>query len=216
MQNITKKLFAGIATIALAGSVVTPAFAADSISVKDASANNSNVALVNGDYVALGLNNETGDAFHADATKSFANLTKNVESRFDNAAKEAQFKQGQADGTIYVDYDVKSASDIALYGRTELKANIMADGDITIGGENFNANDDSIIYSANGDIYVTANNSDAKGFYYAPNGTVHFLGQYNNLNHTVVIAKDVQFKDSISNVNPADDWSNFVNYAISR
>lgn len=200
-----KKLFAGVAAVMLAATCATPALA-ESVSVKTIAANNSQVALINGDYVALGLGEGCNKVLHENSLSSMANLTYGTANLFAGVANEDMIMRDAADNTIA--FNLKTTNSATFNGRTDLKAGVMAENDIEFNGELVNSdNEQNVVYSVNGDVYFNTGNTNLKGFVFAPNGTVHFNGQWNNLNGTVIIAKDVVFNDNTINVNPSEFWN---------
>ena len=210
-----KKLFAGVASVMLAATCATPALAASSVKIKQDGANNAYVSIVNGEYITMGVDQDGIAVMRGCTDNAIKKITGNIEKSFDGVETSGAVLM---DGNIAFNNTIVSNSKVELLGNVNQAGNIKAEGNIVLAQGAKNFQEDEVIYSANGDIYVYDDSNNLSGLLYAPHGTVHFFGKYNNLNNAVVIAEDVEFADAeqtINNVNASQKWSNFVRASIN-
>ncbi|MGN1084306.1 MAG: polymorphic toxin type 44 domain-containing protein [Lachnospiraceae bacterium] len=85
-------------------------------------------------------------------------------------------------------------------GNVNLNASVKVSEDITIEADSLNANN-AVLYSENGDIFISGNNVNFTGLLYAPEGDVTITAQHVNLNSIIVIADTVTLETGNANIN---------------
>lgn len=170
---------------------------------------------INGNIAANGTITHTGN-LNVNGTK-----TENAQQDMIYISSKLNEQYFQNNSTKYMeDYTVEEMNinlnnpvvangTVTLVGNAGINTQIKSESDILIQGQNLNANN-SVLYSAAGNIYIQSNNMSITGLIYAPYGNVEIKAQNANLNNVIVIAQNIMINCSSANINYNESMGRFV------
>lgn len=182
-------------------------FEEDAVNISSSTFNLNGSICTNGDVIS---NCNINNIFES-VEKDIPDLNNKISDRFFNEGSDNYSEDYTwVDTNISVNTPIICDGEIRLEGNILLNKSIMSTDEITVEG-NTSTNNDIVLYSKNGDINFTSNNTNITGLIYAPNGSVIFNSDNVNLNNTIVIAQKICFNSSTVNINTNNELIDFVN-----
>lgn len=233
-RKLMKRLISGVSAIALSVGLLAsiPASADDSTlgykytlfayssedgAITSSAANfyvNGNIAT-NG-TISAGQNFNVNGEKKEHANEAMPDLTKAVNENFftENVDVKAEnYKNEDVNINVASPLDVKGKAE--LKGNIKLAAGVKAMGDITLSGGVLN-NDNTVLFSENGNVVINSENVSLTGLVYAPKGNIVIDSKCLNLNSVVMIANKITLNSSNININNSASMAKFVQEAIEK
>ena len=233
-RKLFKRLISGVSAIALSVGLLAsiPASADDSNvgykytlfayssedgAITSSAANfcvNGNIAT-NG-TISAGQNFNVNGEKKEHANEAMPDLTKAVNENFftENVDVKAEnYKNEDVNINVSAPLDVKGKAE--LNGNIKLAAGVKAMGDITLSGGVLN-NDNTVLFSENGNVVINSENVSLTGLVYAPKGNIVIDSKSLNLNSVVMIANKITLNSSNININNSASMAKFVQESIDK
>ena len=233
-KTLFKRLISGVSALALSvgllGSI--PASADDSTvgykytlfaysseegAITSSAANfcvNGNIAT-NG-TISAGQNFNVNGEKKEHTNEAMPDLTKAITEKFfaENVDVKAEnYKNEDVNINVSAPLDVKGKAEFK--GNIKLAAGIKAMGDIVLAGGVLN-NDNTVLFSENGNVVINSENVSLTGLVYAPKGSIVIESKSLNLNSVVMIANKITLNAPNVNINNSTSMAKFVQEAIDK
>lgn len=233
-RKLMKRLISGVSALALSvgllGSI--PASADDSTvgykytlfaysseegAISSSAANfcvNGNIAT-NG-TISAGQNFNVNGEKKEHANEAMPDLSKAINEKFfaENVDVKAEnYKNEDVNINVASPLDVKGKAE--FNGNIKLAAGVKAMGDISLAGGVLN-NDNTVLFSENGNVVINSENVSLTGLIYAPKGNIVIESKSLNLNSVVMIANKITLNAPNVNINNSTSMAKFVQEAIDK
>ena len=233
-RKIIKRLISGVSALALSvgllGSI--PASADDSNvgykytlfaysceegAITSSAANfcvNGNIAT-NGTISASQNFNVNGEK-KEHAKETMPDISNSINEKFfaENVdVKTENYKNEDVNINVVSPLDVKGKAE--LNGNIKLAAGVKAMGDIVLSGGVLN-NDNTVLFSENGNVVINSENVSLTGLIYAPKGNIVIDSKNLNLNSVVMIANKITLNAPNININNSTSMAKFVQESIDK
>ena len=233
-RKIIKRLMSGVSALALSVGLLASipasaddsnigykytlfAFSSEDGAISSSAANfcvNGNIAT-NG-TISAGQNFNVNGEKKEHANEVMPDLSKAINEKFfaENVDVKAEnYKNEDVNINVSAPLDVKGKAEFK--GNIKLAAGVKAMGDITLAGGVLN-NDNTVLFSENGNIVINSENVSLTGLIYAPKGNIVIESKSLNLNSVVMIANKITLNSPNININNSASMAKFVQESIDK